>query len=100
MPVLRERLARIVQFEPRFIHAGIKPEGARALYLLIIQGEVLRADFKAYFNLHDKTAANQLKELLLLGVVEAPSPKSRDLYPGFPVWFAQLLFPDLHRRFQ
>jgi hypothetical protein len=61
---------------------------------------VSRADFKAYFNLHDKTAANQLKELLLLGVVEAPSPKSRDLYPGFPVWFAQLLFPDLHRRFQ
>ena len=100
MPVLRERLARIVQFEPRFIHAGIKPEGARALYLLIIQGAVSRADFKAYFNLHDKTAANQLKELLLLGVVEAPSPKSRELYPGFPVWFAQLLFPDLHRRFQ
>ncbi|WP_296125275.1 Fic family protein [Pseudomonas sp. Ga0074129] len=100
MPVLRERLARIVQFEPRFIHAGIKPEGARALYLLIIQGAVSRADFKAYFNLHDKTAANQLKELLLLGVVEAPSPKSRELHPGFPVWFAQLLFPDLHRRFQ
>ena len=98
MPILRERLARIVQFEPRFIRAGIKPEGARAVYLLIIQGEVTRADFKAYFNLLDKTAANQLKELLLLGVVEAPSPKSRDLYPGFPVWFAQLLFPDLHRR--
>nr|WP_256586594.1 Fic family protein [Pseudomonas sp. A46] len=100
MPVLRERLERIVQFEPRFIHAGIKPEGARALYLLIIQGKVSRADFKSYFNLHDKTATNQLRELLTLGVVEAPSPKSRELYPGFPVWFAQLLFPDLHRRFQ
>lgn len=100
MPVLRERLERIVQFEPRFINAGVKQEAARALYLLIREGEVLRADFKVYLGLHERTATSQLKELIQLGVVVSPSPKSRALYPGFPVWFAQLLFPDLHRRFQ
>lgn len=100
LPALRERLETIVRFESRFTAAGVKPEAARALHLLIIQGEVSRADFKVYFGLHDKTATNQLKELIQLGVVEAPSPKSRELYPGFPVWFAQLVFPDLHRRFQ
>lgn len=100
MPTLRDRLETIVRFERRFTDAGVKPEAARALHLLIIQGEVTRADFKVYLGLHDKTAANQLKELIQLGVVEAPSPKSRELYPGFPVWFAQLVFPDLHRRFQ
>ncbi|EOF7683782.1 Fic family protein [Pseudomonas aeruginosa] len=100
MQALRDRLETIVRYERRFTDAGVKPEAARALHLLIIQGVVSRADFKVYLGLHDKTAANQLKELIGLGVVEAPSPKSRELYPGFPVWFAQLVFPDLHRRFQ
>lgn len=100
MPALRDRLETIVRYERKFTDAGVKPEAARALHLLIIQGEVSRADFKVYLGLHDKTATNQLKELIQLGVVEAPSPKSRELYPAFPVWFAQLVFPDLHRRFQ
>lgn len=100
MTALRDRLETIVRYERRFTEAGVKPEAARALHLLIIQGEVSRADFKVYLGLHDKTAANQLKELIQLGVVEAPSPKSRELFPAFPVWFAQLVFPDLHRRFQ
>lgn len=100
MQALRDRLETIVRYERRFTDVGVKPEAARALHLLIIQGEVLRADFKVYLGLHDKTAANQLRELIQLGVVESPSPKSRELYPGFPVWFAQLVFPDLHRRFQ
>ncbi|MFL6875907.1 hypothetical protein ACJ6YJ_13675 [Pseudomonas marginalis] len=29
----------------------------------------------------------------------APSAKSRSIFPGLPVWFAQMIFPDLHRRF-
>jgi Fic family protein len=99
LATLRARLERIVAFEPRFSAAGVKQEMARALYLLITQGEVLRADFKVYTGLGERTAIDQLKAVLNLGVVEAPGPKSRQLYPGLPVWFAQLLFPDLHRRF-
>ncbi len=99
MSTLRERLETIVRYERRFTDAKVKPEAARALHLLIIHGEVSRADFKVYLGLHDKTAANQLRELIQLGIVEAPSPKSRELHPGFPIWFAQLIFPDLHRRF-
>ncbi|MGE8497488.1 MAG: Fic family protein [Pseudomonas sp.] len=96
---LRDRLERIVRFEPRFIEAGVKPEAARALHLLLIQGQASRADFKVYLGLGERTAIQQLKTLTELNVVDAPTPKSREIYPGLPVWFAQLVFPDLHRRF-
>jgi len=96
---LRTRLERVIGLAPRFIQAGIKPQMARALHILLTQGEVSRADFKIYTGLIDKTAGEQLKKLLDLGVVEAHSPKSRQIYPALPVWFAQLIFPDLHRRF-
>jgi lipoate synthase len=72
----------------------------REIRLLSTQGEVLCADFKVYTGLGERTAIDQLKAVLNLGVVEAPGPKSRQLYPGLPIWFAQLLFPDLHRRFR
>ncbi|QXH54129.1 Fic family protein [Pseudomonas fakonensis] len=96
---LRERLERIVRYEPRFFDAGVKPDAARALHLLLIQGVTSRADFKVYLGMQERTAIEQLKALIKLGVVEAPSPKSREVFPGLPVWFAQLVFPDLHRRF-
>ena len=96
---LRARLERAVAFDERFVAAGIKPQTARALHILITQGAVLRNDFKVYMGLGERTAISQLKQLVQLGVVESPSPKSRLIHPGFPVWFAQLVFPDLHRRF-
>ena len=96
---LRARLERAVAFDERFMAAEIKPETARALHILITQGAVARNDFKVFMGLGERTAINQLKKLVQLGVVDSPSPKSRLIYPGFPVWFAQLVFPDLHRRF-
>lgn len=99
-PTLRNRLESIVHFEPRFMHAGIKPEAAQALHLLITQGQLSCADFQAHLNLQDEAATNQLKALIELEVVVVPSPKSYEVYPAFPVWFAQVLFSDLHQRFQ
>lgn len=96
---LRERMERILAYEPRLVEAGIKPEAARALQILISQGCVSRGDFKVYLGLGERVAIEQLKRLIELGLVESPTPKSRELYPGLPVWFAQLLFPELHRRF-
>lgn len=96
---LRDRLERLVVFERKFIDAGVKPEAARALHILITQGAVSRSDFKVYLGLGESRATAQLKALIGLGVVESPTPKSREIYPGLPVWFAQQVFPDLHRRF-
>lgn len=95
---LRERLDKLVALHERFTGAGIKTECARALHVLITQGKVLRADFKVFTGLHDRVASEQLRKLIEMGVVEAPSAKSRYVYPGLPVWFAQLVFPDLHTR--
>ncbi|MBD8190976.1 hypothetical protein IFR35_00685 [Pseudomonas fluorescens] len=72
---------------------------AKAIHILLTQGEIARADFKVFSGLHDRVASDQLKKLIDLGVVEAPSAKSRSIFPGLPVWFAQMIFPDLHRRF-
>ncbi|MCP2055932.1 UNVERIFIED_ORG: Fic family protein [Pseudomonas fluorescens] len=96
---LRHRLERVVGLEPRFIQAGVKQEMAKAIHILLTQGEILRADFKTFSGLHDRVASEQLRKLIDLGVVEASSAKSRSIFPGLPVWFAQLIFPDLHRRF-
>lgn len=96
---LRERLEKLVVFENSFTRAGVRPEAARALHILITQGAVSRSDFKVYLGLGERVAITQLKALIDLGVVDSPTPKSREIYPALPVWFAQQLFPDLHRRF-
>ena len=96
---LRQRLERVIGLERRFIESGVKQEMAKAIHILLTQGEVARADFKIFSGLHDRVASDQLKKLIDLGVVEAPSAKSRSIFPGLPVWFAQLIFPDIHRRF-
>jgi Fic family protein len=96
---LRKRLERVIGLEPRFIDSGIKQEMAKAIHILFTQGEVSRADFKTFSGLHNRVASDQLTMLIEMGVVEAPSAKSRSVFPGLPVWFAQLIFPDLHRRF-
>ena len=96
---LRQRLERVIGLEPRFVAAGVKQDMAKAIHILLTQGEVARADFKVFSGLHDRVASDQLRKLIDMGVVEAPSAKSRSIYPGLPVWFAQMIFPDLHRRF-
>lgn len=96
---LRQRLERVIGLEGRFVESGVKQEMAKAVHILLTQGEVARADFKTFSGLHDRVASDQLKKLIDLGVVEAPSAKSRSIFPGLPVWFAQMIFPDLHRRF-
>ena len=95
---MRERLHTIFVWEERIKKAGIKPEVARALHVLLTQGTLSRADFKIFTGLSDRVATDQLKSLVQLGLVESATPKARDLYPGLPIWFAQLLFPDLHQR--
>ncbi|MNF16133.1 hypothetical protein D3C80_2190240 [compost metagenome] len=58
-----------------------------------------RATFKTFLGLSERLAIEELKRLIELGIVLSPTPKSRDVEPGLPVWFAQEIFPDLHRRF-
>lgn len=100
LPSLRTRLEKILTYEQAFIDARIDPEAAaRALHILITQGEVTRNDFKIYLGMNDRSATTTLTQLIKLNVVKSPTPKSRLLYLNLPVWFAQLLFPDLHRRF-
>lgn len=96
---LRERLEIIVQSHPNMKAAGIRIEAARALHILLTQGKVSRADFKIFLGLGDRLATAQLTELIKLGVVESTTPRAREIHPGLPGWFAQQVFPDLHRRF-
>lgn len=95
---MRERLHTIFAWDERIKRAGLKQETARALHILLTQGTVTRADFKIFTGLPDRVATDQLRSLVQLGLVESPTPKARDVYAGLPIWFAQLLFPDLHQR--
>lgn len=96
---LRERLEMLMLTEPKFKAAGVRPEAARALHILLTQGSVSRSDFKTYLGVGDRLATAQLTALINLGVVESATSRSRALLPGLPAWFAQQVFPDLHRRF-
>lgn len=95
---MRERLHTIFAWDERIKREGIKLETARALHVLLTQGTLSRADFKIFTGLSDRVATDQLRSLVQLGLVQSATPKARDLYPGLPIWFAQLLFPDLHQR--
>jgi len=95
---MKERLDLIFKWDPRIGQSGLKLESARALQILLSQGTVSRADFKVFTGLSERIATDQLRILIGLGLVESKTPKARDLYPGLPIWFAQMLFPDLHQR--
>jgi len=96
---LRERIDRAFKTDEKIISTGIKAESAKAIHILLSLGRVSRSDFKTFTGLGDRYATDQLARLIDMGLVESKTPKARELYPNIPVWFAQLIFPDLHRRF-
>lgn len=97
---IRSRLERGLLLAPQVEGKGIKPEVVRALHSLLTQGRMSRIDFKAFTGLGEKTAQNQLSILIKLGLVESETPKARDVTPGLPFWLAEMIFPNLHRRFE
>lgn len=97
---LTDSIRRAIAYSEEFRQAGIKSECADALQVLFKQGEMDRAVFKRFLGLGARTATQQLSALIDCGVVEAPSPKSRQIYSGIPLWYANELFPQLHRRFE
>lgn len=96
---IRGRLERGLLLAPEVEGSGVRPEVIRALHALFTQGRMSRADFKAFTGLGDKTAQIQLSTLIKLGLVESETPKARDVTPGLPFWLAEMIFPNLHRRF-
>lgn len=96
---IRARLEIGLLLAPEVEGRGLKPEVVRALHALFIQGRMSRTDFKAFTGLGEKTAQTQLSTLIKLGLVESETPKARDVTPGLPFWLAEMIFPNLHRRF-
>lgn len=96
---LRERVVRAFKTNERLIDEGIRPESAPAVLALLLQGSLPRNEFKTFTGLTSRAAIDELSRLVRAGIVVSPTPKSRTVEPGLPAWFAQDLFPDLHRRF-
>lgn len=96
---MRKRIERLFKHHERISAAKIRPGSAAAVHALLSMGTMPRATFKTFLGLSERLAIEELKRLIELGIVLSPTPKSRDVEPGLPVWFAQEVFPDLHRRF-
>lgn len=96
---MRARIERLFKYHERISSAKIRPGSAAAVHALLSMGTMPRATFKTFLGLSERLAIEELKRLIELGIVLSPTPKSRDVEPGLPVWFAQEIFPDLHRRF-
>lgn len=97
---VRERVIRAFNYNEKILQAGVKPECAPPVIALLLQGSLPRNEFKTFTGLNPRTASAELSKLVDLGIVDSPTPKSRTLQPGLPAWFAQEIFPDLHKRFQ
>ncbi|APU32934.1 cell filamentation protein Fic [Ectopseudomonas alcaliphila JAB1] len=96
---MRVRIERLFKHHERISAAKIRPGSAAAVHALLSMGTMPRATVKTFLGLSERLAIEELKRLIELGIVLSPTPKSRDVEPGLPVWFAQEIFPDLHRRF-
>ncbi|WP_254658915.1 hypothetical protein [Pseudomonas aeruginosa] len=97
---LRERVLRAFKTNERLLDAGIWPESAPAVIALLMQGALPRNEFKTFTVLPPRSATDELTRLIKAGIVVSPTPKTRTLEPRLPTWFAQDIFPDLHRPFQ
>jgi hypothetical protein len=97
---LRERVIRAFRYNEKLQQQGIRPESAPAIIALITQGSLPRNEIKTFTGLSSRLAIDELSQLIKVGLVESQTPKSRMVTPGLPAWFAQDIFPDLHRRFQ
>jgi hypothetical protein len=95
----RERVERAFKNNERIIAAKARPSSAPAVHALLTMGKMPRSTFKTYLGLTERLAIEELKNLIALGIVFSPTPKSREVELGLPVWFAQEIFPDLHKRF-
>lgn len=97
---LREHVTRAFRLNEKIREQGIRPETAPAIIALITQGSLPRSEIKTFTGLTQRPAIDELSRLIRAGLVESHTPKSRVVTPGLPAWFAQEIFPDLHRRFQ
>jgi Fic family protein len=97
---LRERVIRAFRYNETITQQGIRPDSAPAIIALISQGSLPRSEIKVFTGLTPRPAIDELTRLIKLGLVESKTAKSRTVTPGLPAWFAQDVFPDLHRRFQ
>ncbi len=97
---LRNRVLRAFMTNEKLLDAGIRPESGPAVVALLMQGSLPRNEFKTFTGLPPRASIDELTRLTKAGIVVSPTPKARTLEPGLPTWFAQDIFPDLHRRFQ
>ncbi|TVP88646.1 MAG: Fic family protein [Pseudomonadaceae bacterium] len=96
---LEEAINHAIVLAPELKASGIKPAYAPALKALFMNGKLERAVFKRFLGTSDRLATEVLSKLIKCGVVHAESAKSRVIEVGLPLWYAEYIFPDLHRRF-
>ena len=97
---LRDRVLRAFRYNEHLLQLKVRPESGPAILALILQGSMPRNELKIFTGLTPRPAIDELQRLIQAGVVISPTPKSRVVLPGLPAWFAQEIFPNLHRRFQ
>lgn len=95
---LRESVAHAFRTHSRIQETGIRPETGPAFLALLIQGAVPRAEFETFTGLPRETARDQLSRLINLGLVVSSPSNLHMLRVDLPVWFAEDILPDLHKR--
>ncbi|MGE8152027.1 hypothetical protein ACQKP5_12350 [Pseudomonas vancouverensis] len=95
---LREAVTHAFRTHSRLREKGIRPETGPAFLALLIQGTLPRAEFETFTALPRETACDQLSRLINLGLVVSSPSNLHMLEVNLPVWFAEEILPDLHKR--
>lgn len=95
---LRESVTHAFRTHSRLQEKGIRPETGPAFLALLIQGALARAEFETFTGLQRETASDQLSRLINLGLVVSSPSNLHMLEVDLPVWFAQEILLDLHKR--
>ena len=94
---LRESVMDAFRTNSRLQGIGIRLEIAPAFLALLIQGALPRSEFETFTGLQPEAASDQLTKLVNIGLVASPPSVFSKLQVGLPVWFAEDIFPDLHK---
>ena len=94
---LRESVMDAFRTNSRLQGIGIRLEIAPAFLALLIQGALPQAEFEIFTGLQPEAASDQLTKLVNIGLVMSPPSEFSTLQVGLPVWFAEDIFPDLHK---
>lgn len=92
---LRESILKTFRTNQRLLGAGVKAETAPAVLALLIAGSLPTTEFMTFTGFPLEAAADELRRLRRLGIVQNSTTMADRVEPGLPKWLGEEILPCL-----